>query len=259
MPLTFIFQISIIDVAPEGLYRNIKHIGIIPDGNRRFAKQNGMPPWKGHEKGIEQMREVADHVFGETKVQYLTFYGFSSDNFNRPPEEKKQLFGYMAKALDELSQLEGLEGVGLQFMGDLRRFNEYQLPGKMEGGALTLKDLLELKERDSEKGRWLTILMGYDYKEEEKLADQRIKELSPHNYGMRLNRDHFGYDWGKLPEFDVIIRTGGENPRLSGFPARLIGKETGLFFPKYLWPEFGVNQLKATCLEYLGIDQRHGR
>lgn len=252
-------QLLVLEVDSSA-YQWPKHIGIIPDGNRRWAESQEPPqhPWIGHAEGFKRMDEITDFVFSETDTKCLTFYGFSVDNLKRAEIEKNHLFGQMAVKLLTLAD-DLPEDVGVLLLGDLTLFENYSLDGKKYGapnlGAL-FKSVQDSKK--STDGRYLTLLVGYDSKSDELTTEENYKTLI--EWGIEdVKLRNCRYDEGVLPNFDMVIRTGRGNNRLSGFPNYLFGKETSLYFPEIFWPEFSIDKFKQLISEYGGIERRGGK
>ncbi|HDR53482.1 MAG TPA: hypothetical protein ENN60_02310 [archaeon] len=243
-------------ISPQNI-----HVGIVPDGNRRWAKENGKMPWDGHQRGTEVMGDIVKYVFSETDIQYLTVFAFSFDNQKRSEEEKRHLFEIMAEAAIKTREYVPPE-VGISFLGDLslfeghsfersfRRKIQRELGTKKE--VATLRQLFESIARPGESGRYLTLLAGYDPKREEAEALDQFYDLELME-GEDLCRrfKSLMYDGGRLPDFSLILRTGkDDNNRLSGFLPRLIGKNTYFEAPQIYWPDMTPDKFGGIYMDY---------
>ena len=101
----------------EDIARNINHVALIMDGNGRWAKKRGLPRHKGHEEGCKRIVEIFD-VFKEYHIKVMTLYAFSTENWNRPKLEIKQLFIYLDKFFKDNIDSFMRDGVRVQIMGD---------------------------------------------------------------------------------------------------------------------------------------------
>lgn len=219
---------------------SLRHLGIIMDGNRRWAKKRGMKPWMGHKKGVEPVKEALEFCL-EQRIPYLTLYVFSLENFKRPPEELEYLFNTLAqevakKELDDLFK----KGVRVKFIGDRMRFPQSLIP--------IIQDI----EQRTQEGSVLTLNLLFCYGGRQELiaavraiADKiQQSELDPQNITERTIMQHL---WmGDIPDPDLIIRTAGDQ-RLSNFLTFQSAYSELCFIPQY-WPELTKKDL-ATIVE----------
>jgi len=235
------------------------HIGIIPDGNRRWARKRGLPEKLGHYYGIKTAKKIVNFIFNETDVNYLTLYGFSKYNFNRDEEEKSALFYMMADVVKELSEWIP-DDVGFIPAGDFSKFEAYKLPGSSEGGPSNLKELIEATAKASNSGRYFTVLVGYDGVDEIEAGAERLLEAQKSGDACQQvsGKDIWKYTYtSDLPPIDLMIRTGNEQ-RLSGFAPYLVSYAE-LYFDKKMWPAFSKRRLKKILKSYGKRDRRFGR
>lgn len=224
----------------------LNHIAIIMDGNRRWAKEKNFPSAMGHKKGVESLKTAVKscHKFG---IKYLTVYAFSTENWNRKPEEVNFLMELLAHTIkNELNELYD-NGVVIKFIGDLTQLNT-----KLQK---ILNDSME-KTKDN-KGVNLQIAFNYGsrneivnavknviksgYKEEEITEELLSKELYT----------------SEIPDPDLLIRTGGEM-RISNYLLWQIAYAEFLVTPKY-WPEFGEEELAEAVVEFKNRQRRYGK
>lgn len=222
--------------------KKIKHLGIIMDGNRRWAKQHGYKPWIGHKKGVEPVRTTLEFCI-KNNIPHLTLYVFSLENFNRPQEELSYLFDILAQQiadqeLDKLFQ----EGIKVQFIGDKRLFPE------------KLKPLIADIEEKTKNGDKLTanLLFCYGGQQEILAACTDIATqcaagtLKPEEITPGLFAKHL---WsGDTPAPDLIIRTAGDQ-RLSNFLTWASAYSELTFLPCY-WPEITHEKLADATNNY---------
>jgi len=226
-----------------------KHIGIILDGNRRFAKRLMKKPWKGHEWGAKKVRKILGWC-REYGVKYITLYSFSIQNFSRPKKE----FDFIMK----LFKKEALE-----LLNPKHEIHKHKIRVKIIGRIWMLpKDLQKIiKKLETEtrnyKNYFLNVAVAYGGQEE--ITDAIIKIAKKVFKGIIEIKDineklirHSLYTDG-TPYPDLIIRTGGER-RLSNF---LLWQSaySELIFVDKLWPEFEKEDFK-NCIEEFQIRQR---
>jgi undecaprenyl diphosphate synthase len=212
-----------------------RHIGILMDGNGRWALRQGLPRTAGHRAATENIFPVLDacSAYG---VEVVTLYVFSSENWKRPPDEVKGFVGLMAEVLDKYT--DELQVRGMRF----RR------SGSLEGVALTLAEKFRRAEERTAANSGLIVNVAFNYggRNEMVRAARRIVEsrVAPQNLDETRFEDYL--DTAGLPEMDLVIRTSGEQ-RLSNFC--LWQSAHALFYATpVLWPDFGVKDLdKALC------------
>lgn len=219
------------------------HIAIVMDGNGRWATRRYLPRVAGHKKGVDVLRACVRHC-GDVGVKVLTVFAFSSENWNRPPEEVSGLMELLAVALSrEVPQLQS-EGVRIHFVGDRTALSEKVRNGLAQAEALTAGNTrLTLNICFNYGGRWDIAQAAA------RLAarGEPITELS-------LNR---AMALAHVPDPDLVIRTGGET-RISNF---LLWQAaySELYFTDKLWPEFDAAALDAAIADYAKRERRFGR
>jgi tritrans,polycis-undecaprenyl-diphosphate synthase [geranylgeranyl-diphosphate specific] len=228
-----------------------RHIAIIMDGNRRFAKRLMLKPWKGHEWGAQKLEHVLQWC-KEFGVQELTLYAFSIQNFDRPKEE----FNYIMNVFEEnaLNLLKdervNNEGIRINFIGKLNLFPKHiQHLGK------------ELMEKTKNNSNFtLNIAMGYGGREEVLEATYRIaKEVKEGKIDLNtLNEEVFEKGLYNKSQPDLVIRTGGDK-RTSNFLIWQSAYSEWIFYEKKLWPEFEKEDFLACIEEYKHRHRRFGK
>lgn len=227
-----------------------KHIGIILDGNRRFARRLMIKPWKGHEWGAEKIEKFLEWC-KELKVKEVTIYAFSIENFNRPKKEFDYLMNLFKKECHRLLNDKRVEEdkVKINFIGHIHLFP---------------KDLRQLMKKVMEKTKRcsrykVNFAMAYGGRAElidafKKIAEKVKKgELSPTKITEKEIEKHLYIS----SEPDLIIRTSGEH-RTSGFlPWQSTYSE--LYFCKKMWPEFTKRDFMKAINSYTDRERRFGR
>ena len=236
-------ELSIADIQlPE-------HIGIIMDGNGRWAKKRGLPRSAGHTAGAQTFRKIARYC-SNIGIKYLTVYAFSTENWRRPKDEIDALMrlfkDYMLEALRDFKD----DSIVLKFIGDRSAFSDDLL-------ELMNENETESKDRD---GMVLNIAMNYGGRAELISAMREIASqvaegaVKPDSIDEEMISDHL-YTKGQ-PDPDLIIRPSGEN-RISNF---LLWQSA---YAEYvimdvLWPDFKENDLDAALIEYAKRNRRFG-
>ena len=221
------------------------HVGIIMDGNGRWATRQGRPRHEGHRVGAQAVRRIVEAAPG-LGIGTLTLYAFSADNWNRPALEVRALMRLFREYLRGETPRCVRNGVRLEVIGRRDRF---------DGGLI---GRIERAERATAAGRRLLLRIALDYSGRDAIlrAAQCVQPATP------IGRDAFGrlvaiVDHGSpVPELDLLIRTGGER-RLSDF---LLWEAAyaELLFLECLWPDFAEPDLAAAMREYETRDRRFG-
>ena len=230
-----------------------RHIGIIMDGNRRFAKRLMMKPWMGHEWGAQTVQNVLGWA-KEMGVLEITFYAFSIQNFNRPKEEFDYLMNVFCKEFDGLMKEEKLaemkeKGLKVNFIGRL-----HMLPALVQE---KMKKLIELTKNNSPF--IVNFAMAYGGREEVIDAVQKIAESVQKGEltADKINEEVFAKYLYLNSDPDLIIRTGGEQ-RISNF-LLWQGSYTELVFLDKMWPEMTKEDFVKVVSEYNSRERRFGR
>ena len=221
---------------------NLKHIAIIMDGNRRWAKEKNLPSAMGHKKGVEALKKTlrACKDFG---VKYLTVYAFSTENWNRKQEEVDFLMDLVAVTLkNELEEMHQ-EGVQIHFIGDKTRLSK-----KLQ--QVTANAVETTKNND---GVILQIALNYGSRDEITNAVKQIitDKIPPEKITPDIISQYL-YTKG-IPDPDILIRSGGEK-RISNYLLWQIAYSEIIVKNEY-WPEFDKNLLKS-CIEEFNMRQR---
>ncbi len=227
----------------------LDHVAIIMDGNRRWAKERGMPPLFGHQRGAEAVRRTVEGC-RECGIPYLTLFAFSSENWRRPMEEVEELMNllrfYIRRELNQLAK----NGVQLRFLGEI------------EGMA---SDIVDLLNDAAEKTRHnsaltLTIALNYGSRRELALGAKRLAErvLAGELTPEEIDEECLGASLNSLniPDPDLLIRTSGEQ-RVSNFMLWQLAYTEFVFLPVN-WPAFNKGHLEEAIAEFQRRDRRYG-
>jgi len=233
---------SIKDIIKNTEFR---HLAIIMDGNRRWAKEHNLPSAFGHKKGVTALKNVvrACDKFG---IEYLTVYAFSTENWNRKKEEVDFLMGLIKTTLDtELAELYN-ENVVINFIGDISKLS----PILQE----TMANSVEKTKNNT--GVKLNIAINYGGRAEIVNAVKNIvrKGIKEEDITEELITNEL-YT-GSAPMPDLLIRTGGEM-RISNYLLWQIAYSEFYVTDKY-WPEFDEAALSDAIIEYNSRQRRFG-
>lgn len=226
------------------------HVAIILDGNGRWAKKRGMPRNYGHAQGAKNVEKICKAAH-ERGIKYLTFYAFSTENWNRPQDEvdalMKLLHNYMKTCLKTAEK----NNMRVRVIGDITRLDEG-----------TQKRIHELEEASvAYDGLNMTIAINYGSRDEiiravkKAATDIRQGELTEEE----ITEEAFsGYlDTKELPDPDLMIRTSGEQ-RLSNYLLWQLAYAE-LYFTPVPWPDFNEKELDAAIDFYQSRDRRFGK
>jgi tritrans,polycis-undecaprenyl-diphosphate synthase [geranylgeranyl-diphosphate specific] len=228
-----------------------RHIGIILDGNRRFAKRLMMKPWKGHEFGAEKIEKLM-HWAEELEIKEMTLYAFSVENFDRPREEFNMLMRIFKESFDKvLDRIDEInkKGLRMRFIGRIEMFPENVYS--------RMKKIMELTKNN--KKYFINFAMAYGGRAEiidatKKIANEvKQGKLKPEE----ITEELFSKNLYLNSDPDLIIRTSGEQ-RISGF-LLWQGSYAEFYFIDKLWPEFEKEDLVKAINDYLRRDRRFGK
>lgn len=216
-----------------------QHVGIIPDGNRRWAKKNLRSLSKAYSEASENLLNVVRSLF-ESGVRYVSFYAFSLKNFDRNGGEKKVIFFLFNKKFPEIERLVDELNVQVHFSGRKDLF-----PRDIQEKFAAIED----RTRRNTAGT-LVALVGYDGADElSRAAKQMLEQGGTIRENMFVPVD--------IPALDLIIRTSGEK-RISGFLPYL-ASYAELYFSDKLWPDFTKADLQRALQWYSDRDRRFGQ
>jgi undecaprenyl diphosphate synthase len=220
-------------------------VGIIMDGNGRWAELRGLPRVEGHRQGVERTREIIEAA-GELGIKVLTLYAFSLENWQRPISEVKTLMKLLELYLrEELSKLMA-EGIVFRTIGNIKRLPE------------DIQALIRDVEEKSASNNGMTLVLALSYSGRDEIlravkkffyAGIRPEELTEESFSSYL-------DTVGLPAPDLIIRTSGEM-RISNF-LLWQGTYSELYFTDTLWPDFTKEEFFLAIQDYQQRERRFG-
>ena len=229
-----------------------RHVGIIMDGNGRWAQQRGLPRYKGHIEGAKTFRKIGEFA-GNLGIECLTFYAFSTENWKRPPEEVAaimDLFREYLRELDERKAENEEKGIKVNFIGDRKG-----IP----------KDILKMmgySERITRKKDHVILNIAINYGGRQEILHS-VQEIAKEVEKGKLKSSEITEDMisehlytGGLPDPDLIIRPSGEY-RLSNF---LLWQSaySEFWYSDILWPDFTEEDFTAALREFEKRNRRFG-
>lgn len=225
-----------------------RHVGIIMDGNGRWAKQRLLPRQAGHKVGVEVFKDIVRHA-NAIGIEYITFYAFSTENWKRPKAEIEMIIHLLKKYLDE-AKFHKDENIRTRFIGDLSAF-----------GDEVMQQMLECEEETRYfTGINVNIAVNYGGKDE---IIHAVKSIARDLNSGHISIDEINEDalsrrlyTKNQPDVDVIIRPSGEY-RLSNF---LIWQSAyaEYVFMDILWPDFKSSDFDNAIEEYIKRNRRFG-
>ncbi len=232
-----------------GVNGNPRHIAIIMDGNGRWAQKRFMPRVMGHREGVKTVRKIVEYC-AEQKIEVLSLFAFSSENWRRPKSEVNMLMElFMATLQRQVDKLDKND-ILLRIIGDKTAFSE-----KLQEKIIQA----EIQTQDN-KGLTLVIAANYGGRWDITQAVQRITEkisqgeLDAHSISEDLINQHL--TTAGLPEPDLFIRSGGEQ-RVSNFLLWQLAY-TEFYFTQALWPDFDEQLLMQAINSFKSRQRRFG-
>lgn len=226
------------------------HVAIILDGNGRWAKSKGMPRTYGHTTGAKNVEKIAEAA-GNMGIRYLTLYAFSTENWNRPPEEVKALMNLLDSYLKNCIQTAKKNNMAVRVLGDISRLDE-----RMQ------EKIRKLEESSADyDGLHLQIAINYGSRDEivraiRKLGrDVEAGKIAPDQISEETFSSYL--DTAGLPDPDLLIRTSGEE-RLSNFLLWQLAYAE-FYFTDVPWPDFHEEDLRRAVEAYNQRDRRYGK
>ncbi len=222
-----------------------RHVGVIMDGNGRWAQLRGLKRIEGHRRGAERAKDII-RVSLDIGIDVLTLYAFSIENWQRPEDEVSTLMEllevYLSKELIDLIQ----EGIRFRVIGNIER-----LPGQ-------IRSIIKDAERLTENNNRLTLVLALSYSGRDEIIRAVKKIIESGLEPDEINETVFdGFlDTHGLPPVDLIIRTSGEI-RISNF-LLWQGAYAELYFTETLWPDFTKEEFMLAIQDFQRRERRFG-
>lgn len=220
----------------------LNHLAIIMDGNGRWAKKHNKLRNSGHQEGAKTVRKITEFV-AKTDIKYLTLYAFSTENWTRPKGEVGALMKLLEKFLKSEQETLMKNSIKFNYIGDIEPF------------SANLKDMLKKTKDLTKNNKNLTQTLALNYGSKDEIVRAAKKLVEEEKQITKESLSAF-LDTNKMPDVDLLIRTGGES-RLSNF---LLWQSAyaELRFTRTLWPEFKAEELEEIIGSYKKVHRRFG-
>ena len=221
-----------------------KHVAFIMDGNGRWAKIKGKVRTYGHKHGVESVEKVIKHA-KKLGLEIISFYAFSTENWNRPQEEVDYIFGLLRDYLKEHKNSFEQNNIKVKIIGDITR-----LPKDLQ------KSILDVEKRTQDcDGLLVNVCLNYGSRVEiiraiNNIIKDGVKEVTDEIFANYLQTEG-------IPDPDLVVRTSGEC-RLSNFMLYQCAYSE-LYFPKVYWPDFDEKELEKAIIVYQSRNRRFGK
>lgn len=239
---TLAYNENISEIVKE---TNLNHIAIIMDGNRRWAKENGLPSAMGHKKGVDALKSTLK-ACDDYGIKYLTVYAFSTENWNRKQEEVDFLMDLFCKTLKNETREMHEKNVVISFIGDISKLSQ-----KLQD---ILNDSSELTKNNT--GVHLQIAFNYGSRDEIVHAVKNIISKGIHENEVTEDLISRELYTACVPDPDLLIRTGGEM-RISNYLLWQVAYSE-FYVTKKFWPEFDKDALADAIIEFKNRQRRFG-
>lgn len=222
---------------------NLKHLGIIADGNRRWAKENNLPKIEGHKRGLKTIETLVEAA-AKAGIPYVTFYVFSTENWGREKSEVDYIMKLAETKILKMAEKMAANNVKLLILGSRGKVNP------------TLTSLAEKAEKITEDCTGATACFCFNYGGEQEIADAANiaigaeGEITPATI-----RKHLYHP--EVPDLDMVVRTSGEE-RISGFMLWRAAYAEFMFLEKY-FPEMETADIQMILEEYESRNRRFGK
>lgn len=220
-----------------------KHLAIIPDGNRRWAREKNVPDFFGHKEGYKRVEELIQEA-KDLGIPCMTVWAFSTENWRRKEDEKEELLSLIAKGLQSLHE------------SVLEKKSRFVHLGRKDRLGEKLLSLIAELEEETKQYTTFTLCIAIDYGGEDEIlrASDAYKKSEEQN---RTIADFLDTSKYSVPSPDFIIRTSGEK-RTSGFmPLQSVYSEW--YFSKKFFPDFSKEDLRLALTDYASRERRQGK
>ncbi len=229
---------------------NLQHIAFIMDGNRRWAKQRGLPAFQGHKKGADTLVEIAKAV-RNCGVKYMTVYAFSTENWHRSDTEVAQLMGLLRQYLDDGFKELQKDNVRIIFIGERDML------------AADIVQKIKKIEQETQHNSEVTLCVALSYGGRQEIV-AATKKIARQAAEGKISVDDINADLlqknlytADIPDPDLMIRTGGEI-RISNYLLWQLSYSE-LYFSPTLWPDFEATELTQIIENYTKRERRYGK
>ena len=222
---------------------SLTHLGIIADGNRRWAKERGLPTIEGHKKGLDAIQALVNGAM-ENGIKYISFYVFSTENWGRSEAEVSYIMKLAETRILKYAEKMKARNVRMVILGSKKRVSP------------KLMSIIEQAEKITEDCDGMTVGFCFNYGGEVEIADaanvalEAEGEITPETI-----RKHLYHP--EIPDIDMVVRTSGEE-RISGFMLWRASYAEFMFIKKY-FPEMKAEDIGEILAEYEKRNRRFGK
>lgn len=221
----------------------LEHLGIIADGNRRWAKERGLPTLEGHKKGLDRIKELVGAA-NKAGIKYITFYVFSTENWGRSTDEVSYIMKLAETRILKYAKELAENNARMLILGSKARISP------------KLASVIDEAERATADCTGITVCFCFNYGGEQEIADAAtIASESDGEITPETIRKHLYHP--EVPNVDMVVRTSGEE-RISGFMLWRSAYAEMMFIKKY-FPEMGAEDIKEILKEYEKRNRRFGK
>ena len=223
-----------------------RHIGFILDGNRRWAKEKGLPPMKGHYEGYKKLKELATYALKDKKIEFVSAYVFSTENWNRTKEEVGYLMKLVLRALTDYLEEFHRDNIKIVVMGSRQKLSK------------SLLEAIEQAETKTKNNTGGTLALCFNYGGQTEIVEAVNTILQSGTNGPISQEElESSLYHPEVPAVDMIVRTSGEQ-RISGFMLYRASYSELLFIPKF-WPDFNKQDVDDVITEFSNRQRRYGK
>lgn len=226
-----------------------RHVALILDGNGRWAKKRGLPRTMGHKEGCKTVEKTVE-LAARMGIEYLTVYGFSTENWKRSSEEVGALMQLFRYYMVRLLKIAKENHVRVKMIGDRRRFDEDIIEG------------INRLERETKENTGLTFVIAVNYGGRDEIT-RAVSRLAGDCAAGKVKAEEITeevvasyLDTAGIPDPDLLIRTSGEI-RLSNYLLWQLAY-TEIYVTDCLWPDFNEEELKRAIMQYNKRERRFG-
>jgi len=225
----------------------LKHVAIIMDGNRRWARARGLPILEGHRKVADEILEPLIEHAAKIGISYMTFWAFSTENWGREAKEVQGIMQLFRRVIQKRWQRLHEKGVRIRVIGDIRKFPR------------DIAESLEKVIEQTKNNKKITTVFALNYGGRDEIirAIKTWHKDTKNDEQLTMNQFTNHLDTAGIPDPELIIRTGGEQ-RLSGF-LLWQSEYSELMFPDWYMPEFEPKRLDELLKEYEKRQRRFGK
>lgn len=221
---------------------SLKHLGVIADGNRRWAKAQGLPSIEGHKKGLDTIKTLVESA-AKAGIEYITFYVFSTENWGRSEKEVSYIMKLAETRIVKYAEKLKSNNAKLVILGSKKKISP------------KLASLMKKAEEITADSTGITVGFCFNYGGEVEIADAATIAAQEGEITPETIRKHLYHP--EIPDVDMVVRSSGEE-RISGFMLWRASYAEFMFIEKY-FPEMGAEDIDDIIKEYESRSRRFGK